>query len=392
MSKKHHIFFFVVTFLYWFSLYIYIPILAPYMESLGASYTYIGIIIASYGFMQILIRVPLGILSDYINVRRLFIVIAMIAGGISCFGFALTESLGWSLVFRSVAGVSGSIWIIFTVLYSSYFAKNRATKAMGTIQFITVTAQLSSLALSGILTSQWGWHAPFWLGGVTAVIGLCFAFLLVDPNKDTSSEKITTKDLTSVIRTSILLKASFLAFVVHSILFVTMYGFAPTYAVNMGASKSDLSLLVFAFMIPHAAASILVGKFFVPKFGEWMTLTIGFLGSAVFTAVIPFINEFGWFCLSQSFNGFSQGLIIPLLMGMAIQTIEHKKRTTAMGFYQAAVAVGMFFGPYLAGWLASNVGLSGGFQFAGLLGFLAVFLCVFWNKREEHVAISKERE
>lgn len=293
LSKKRHVCFLVVTFLYWFSLFIYVPILSPYLESLGASYSYIGIVLGSYGFVQILICLPLGIFTDYIRKHRSFVILSMLIAGLSCFGFAMTNTPGFSLLFRTVAGVSGSIWIIFTVMYSGYFAPSMATKAIGTMQFITVTAQISGLALSGFLVHNWGWHTPFWLGGVAALIGLCLALLLVNPHKNPSDHELQIKDLLDIFREKYLLKVSFLAILIYSILFVTIFGFTPTYALKIGATDRDLSLLVFAFMIPHAASTMLAVNVFVPKFGQWKTLMIGFLGSACFTAVIPFITTFG---------------------------------------------------------------------------------------------------
>jgi MFS family permease len=53
----------------------------------------------------------------------------------------------------------------------------------------------------------------------------------------------------------------------------------------------------------------------------------------------------GLLCVVQSVNGFSQGILFPLLLGMSIESIPHEKRATAMGAYQALYAIGMFAGP-----------------------------------------------
>ncbi len=61
------------TFLFWTSLYVYVPILAPYGRHLGGSMTVIGLIISSYGLMQLLFRIPLGVWSDRIGRRKPFL-------------------------------------------------------------------------------------------------------------------------------------------------------------------------------------------------------------------------------------------------------------------------------------------------------------------------------
>lgn len=57
-KKKNINLFIFVTAFYWLSIYAYIPTFSPYIESLGASHKMIGLILGSYGFTQMLIRIP----------------------------------------------------------------------------------------------------------------------------------------------------------------------------------------------------------------------------------------------------------------------------------------------------------------------------------------------
>ena len=54
----------------------------------------------------------------------------------------------------------------------------------------------------------------------------------------------------------------------------------------------------------------------------------------------PFIDTKGMLCLFQGLNGFSLGILFPLFLGMAVETISLEKRATAMGAYQAIYAIG----------------------------------------------------
>ena len=64
VEKKKRFIFIVTTTLFWFSLYAYIPIFPGYIENSGASHRMVGLIIGSYGFSQMLIRIPLGIVDN----------------------------------------------------------------------------------------------------------------------------------------------------------------------------------------------------------------------------------------------------------------------------------------------------------------------------------------
>ncbi|WP_335633111.1 MFS transporter [Brevibacillus formosus] len=332
--------FMVVSFLLWFPHFIYVPVFSPYMESLGAEYTYIGIVLSSYGLMQFLCRVPIGILSDLRKVRKPFIMFGMLASMLSCVIYLLTDSLGWILVARALAGIGASSWIAFTVLYPRYFAKNELHFAMGSISFIVVLAQLLGMSASGYIVSEWGWKAPFGIGALLSVIGAVLTMFIFEPKEGMEREPITLKDLAAVVREPLLLKVSLLSILAHSIIFSTMFGFTSNYALQIGCNPSELTLLVFAFMIPHAIATLFIEKVLVPLLGEGIALKMAFFLTAAFTLSIPSIDSLGLFLVVQGLSGFSLGLIFPLLLGMAIRNIPQEKRATAMGAYQALYAIG----------------------------------------------------
>jgi MFS transporter, DHA1 family, multidrug resistance protein len=389
VSRAAHLRFMTVTFCYWFSMYIYVPILTPYLSSLGATYTFVGIVLASYGFMQLLLRLPIGIMSDFLQGRRPFVILGMLTAVASCFLFALTEQAGWALVSRALSGITASTWVVMTVLYSSYYATEQVTQAMSTIQFVTVFTQLCSMGLSGYLTEEWGWHSTFWVGGFVAVAGLLLSVSLPEKISQNVRNPIRFHELATVIKEPLLQKASLLSIFAHSILFITMFGFTPHYALLIGASKTELTWLIFSFMIPHATASLLAGKYFVSRYGRWRTLHAGFIGSALFTFCIPFIHQFSLLCFVQMFNGFTLGLIFPVLMGMAIHPFPQEKHATAMGFYQAVYSVGMVAGPFLAGWISSFSGVEEGFVLGGVLGTAGVWMILRWTRQERKMSLGE---
>ncbi|MCK2004286.1 MFS transporter [[Brevibacterium] frigoritolerans] len=374
--------FLVVSFILWFSHFIYVPILSPYIESMGGKYTFIGFVLSSYGLMQLLCRLPIGIFSDLTKLRKPVIVFGMLISAFSCLAFALTDSLGWVLLSRSLAGVAAATWVVFTVLYSSYFTDREFHGAMGSISFVVVLAQLLGMSISGYIVDEWGWHALFWIGGIMSIAGVVLSLFIFEPKEGIQREPIKLNDLISIMREPLLLKISLLSILAHSIIFTTMFGFIPTYTLKIGLQASDISLVVFSFMIPHAIATLLAGKLLVPVLGQWRSLKLAFGLTSFFTLIIPLADTKDWLYVIQGFNGFSMGLLFPLMLGMAIESIPHEKRATAMGVYQALYAIGMFAGPFLAGVLNSYMGIAAGFYFVGVLGVVATLLITIWNKNQ----------
>jgi len=372
--------FIAATLCFWCSMYTYVPILSPYLEHIDFSYARIGIVLGSYGFMQLAVRFPLGLWSDRLGRRKPFVLAGFAASALGCLMFlAFQDPVGVTAA-RAMTGIAASAWVAFTVLYASWFPAQEATKAMGVLSFATGAGQLAGMGVSGFLADAWGFAATFRTGLLAALLGGAIALFVREDRpapQSASRSPMRTADLVAVTRDATLVKASGLSVLAHAVLFVTMFGFTPSYAVKIGAGETELSLLVFAFMIPHTAASWLSALCIAPRLGEWRTVLAGFLLSGLCTAAIPFIPDIPLLYATQAVNGFAQGMHLPLLLGLAIRNIGQAKRATAMGFYQAVYALGMFSGPFAAGWLNDAFGLAGGFAFAAVAAFAAAGIILY---------------
>jgi MFS family permease len=383
-SQADHVLFVAVTLLYWTTMYIYVPILSPYLDYRGLDLRAIGLVLGSYGFVQLLCRFPLGIWSDRLRRRKPFILLGMASGAISCLLFLVPDSWLWTLAGRAVSGICASTWVAFTVLYAGYYAETHAVRAMSNISFLIVAGQLIGMGFSGWLASEAGWNAPFITGAAVAGIGFVAACFIKEPKGGVARAPMTFADVGAVVRQPMLLKASLLSVLGHCVLFITMFGFTPLKAVNdLNASNADLTWIVFAFMIPHAFASLYSGKWIAPKFGVRNTLIFGFVLSGACTAAIAWTPSLPMLLATQALNGLAQGLYLPLLLGAAIRDVPGPKRATAMGFYQAVYSAGMFGGPYLAGFLNDVWGIDSGFWCGAAFAFIAAALCLPRRKRPD---------
>ncbi|MGZ9586029.1 MFS transporter [Paenibacillus marinisediminis] len=377
------LFFLVIVFMFWFSSYIYVPVLGPYIEHLGASYTLVGMVLGVYGLMQILFRMPIGIGSDYWNRRKPFILLGLVATLVSCIMFAWSDQLGWAFAARAVSGIAASAWVVYAVMFSGYYPQEDAGKAMSLMQFTTVLAQLVSMMISGAIVERWGWQMPFIVGGVVSALAIVLALRLPEQRVERAGGSMSLKDLVPVMKEPMLLKVSILSVMAHCVLFITMFGYTPNQAIAIGASPESLGWLTIAFMAPHAAATLFAARLAGRTLGDRAALMLGFGGSALFTLLIPAAPTLGWLCATQALNGFAQGLLFPLLLGKSVEGIEPAKRATAMGVYQAVYAIGMSSGPWLAGWISSQYGLAGGFRFGAAAALCAAILAFFWIGRRE---------
>ncbi|CAI6029363.1 MFS transporter [Cohnella sp. JJ-181] len=396
ITTRDHAVFAAATLLYWATMYIYVPILTPFLEDRGLPLGTIGLIVGSYGLTQVLIRFPLGLYSDRLSRRKPFLFAGMAAGLVSCALFLYVGGWAGPLAGRLVAGICASTWVPFTVLYASYYPPEQSGKAMSTLSFLTVVGQLGGMTASGYLAGSGGWNAAFGAGiFIAAAGGLLVAFvrepLPAVPASPAAQPKLgaSTEEAASARRRPLALLrnspqlwiVSLLSLLAHCVLFITMFGFTPLQAVEYGAGKNGLTGLVVSFMVPHALVSLWTGRYIAPRFGTRPVLVCGFLMAAVCTALIPFSGGYVGLLVTQAANGIAQGLYLPLLLGLAIRDIRPAERATAMGFYQSVYAVGMFAGPYLAGWLnADGGGLKAGFGLGAAIAVAAAVIALLGTR------------
>jgi len=362
----------MTTAFFWFSLYAYIPELSTYAEHLGASYQFIGLIGGSYGLTQLLLRIPLGIFSDAIGKRKPFILFGLLIAFISSMITFLNPNAFSLLITRLLAGVSASTWVVFTVLFSSYYLPEEAKKSIGAINSYNAMGQLIAMTIGGFVSFWWGTRYLFLLSAIGALIALGLGVFITDQGHE--KKQIVLKDFLTVVKEKRLLWVSFLAILSQLITFATIFGFVPILAKRLGAEGIQLSLLTILAIIPAVIVARLAGDLFPRTIGVKRTLIIGLLGSGLVCAILPWVTSLSVLYMVQFLSGVARSMVFPLLMGLGIEGIALDKRATAMGIFQALYGIGMVFGPILLGFIAGTFGLTAGFGFTGMIGVLGVVL------------------
>ncbi|HEY5560909.1 MAG TPA: MFS transporter [Clostridiaceae bacterium] len=370
----------LVTLMFWFSMYTYVPILAYYVEYLGATHMTAGIIVGSYGFTQMLLRIPVGIMSDRLHKRRLFITFGLFFSLLSGLGLVVTGNLTVILIFRSLAGAAAATWVDFTILFSSYFKHEEATKSIGIISFFSSIGQMFGMLFGGFVANSYGFKAPFIFGVIIGSAGLILSLFLVD-KYDENAQKITFKGVVEVIKDHTLLVVSFLAILSQLVTFATVFGFTPLYAATLGASKLQMSILTVFSTLATAIASIYGGGILSKKFGEKKVAVFGFVITGIFTVTIAFTTSLPMLIFTQTIAGFGRGLAFTVLMGLSIRHMPTDKRATAMGFFQSIYGLGMFAGPFIMGAISDKVSQRQGFIFTGIVACITSFLALIMLKR-----------
>lgn len=379
-SQNRVALFYIVVSFFWFSLYAYVPYVTPYADYLGASMRLMGLIAGAYGFTQMIIRFPLGIFSDRLRRRKIFVQLGIAFAALSGFLAFLFPSPFTLLLMRATGGVAASAWVTFTVLGASYYNQNESTKVMGNMSAANAFGRMVALLTGGLIAQILGVPHAFLLGGIAGVIGLVLSFWVTEKRPDENQTPPTLAGLLEVARNRQLFLCSILGILAMYISFATTFGFTPLAAAQMEATQWQLGMLGVLSTAPAIFISPLAGTIMPQKLGASTTLAIGFVVAGVGSALVAVSNTLVMLFAVQIAASLGGAIVGALLLGLCIRDISAEKRATAMGFFQAVYGLGMFLGPFATGQISHSFGLMTAFVFTGGIGIVGAGLSVWFGR------------
>jgi MFS family permease len=354
---------------FWMTVYTYVPIFPDYIKNTGASATMIGLITGSYGVMQILLRLPLGMLSDRLRRRKPFIVAGIAVGGLSSLLMFLSGSPAALLAGRLLAGLSACAYVQISILFSSYYDLGGTSRSLGFVEGSTAAGQLTAMLLGGFASSLFSDRHTFLLAALLGLIGVALASFAQESR--TERKPASLGDIGSVVSEKTLIVASVLAIFALAVNFGKAFVFSPLAASAFGATALVKSVLTMLVILPITLFAPFTGSRLVPRFGARAVVTAGFLCQALSCAMVPFAPSVGWLCASQLLTGLGYAMAFPSLMALGLSKMPPEKRATAMGFYQAVYGIGIFAGPWLTGVLTDTLGPGPAFWLNAAMAALA---------------------
>ena len=361
-TKRNENRLFSAVFLFWFSVYTYPSFLTSYaVNTLHATNVLAGMIVGSYGLTQMILRIPLGILSDVLKRRKPFVMMGFGLSIAASGGLALVDILAGreivpeglalaALFCRGVSGMTAAAWVNLSVLYSSNYHGEDLAPAMSRLIVPQCGSQIIAMLLGAQLAGRLGELYAFLLATAAGVAGLLVMARIQETRP--TGEPMTIRALAVVIRNRQLVQGTVLATVYQLVVWATAQGFVQNWARDViGMTTAELGFLSVANLLPNTILSRFSGTVFAPRFGRKTVLGAGFGFLAAACCFYPQTDSMWSLMGAQALLGCGVGLIMPLTMASAIETVPENRRGAAMGIYQAIYGLGMFAGPVIAGWV-----------------------------------------
>ena len=366
------------TFLYWASLYLYMPTLPTYAKSKADDLALVGVVISMYGLWQAIIRLPLGIAADWLGWRKPFIVAGFALAGLGAWIMGTASGVNGLIVGRAITGLAAGTWVPLVVVFSSLFPPREAVRATTLLTLLGSVGRMIATGVTGSLNQLGGYSLAFFLAAGAAAL----AIPVVLPTAEERHEprRPSVGSVGNLVARRDVWAPSLLSAIAQYANWAATFGFIPILAQELGATDVMLSLMVSlnigVLILGNALAATAVRRVGNQRlvYLSFGLLTLGIGASAIAPSLLPLF-------LAQFCIGLSQGIGYPVLMGMSIEHVDGAERTTAMGLHQAVYAIGMFSGPALSGALAQAMGIRPMFGATALACLVVTLGATRWLSR-----------
>lgn len=377
---KPHNYVILGSLFWWFSLYIYVPVLPIYSKDLGSSLQFIGIIVGSYALGQILFRIPIGYLSDRLKSRKLFSVLSGIVSFLGSLYLFISNSSNDVLIGRTITGVAAAGWVAISVYYSSFFPRNERFKSSTIILSSNMLSVFLGTFLSGYISDLISIKTCFLLSMVSAILS-SILFLFSKEKPFDAKSQFSTIQFINLLRNKLLICLCLIGIFIQFITFSINFSYFPIYLNELSFSDSIVGNLVAFYTLASFIGTISSPRL-IKRFGLWKIFIYSAILIGLTTLITPLFENLFLLIFLRLIGGIGGGIIFSSCMSSIVRGFQENYQASAMGIFQAVYAIGMFLGPILSGVIGSNINLESVFIFSSSVT-LPIILISFFIKKEE---------
>ena len=372
---------FTVTVTFWVAQYMYTPFVNPELLTMGVSASVMGFVAGAYGFMQFVLRVPIGIGADRWQ-KKIFISAGALFSGLAALCMLIFYNPIGFLVGRGLAGAASSVWVPYTVLYASYYKPEHSTRAITMIALANQTGRIIAYLIAGTVAASFGPRFAFVLSAVGGFLAFAMS-LFVREDKPLSDRKKRSEiqELISVAKDRNLQITAILATFTQVIAFATYITFSANHAVYIGATPAQLGYMYAALLVPSIVLNFCLSKFILARVDAKWLVVAGFFLTAIYCVALPSTSTMSQLYPTQALAGAGNTLTLSLLMGLCVENIPVEKRGAAMGFFQSIYGIGMMSGPLAMGFLTDRLSLRAGFFFMSGIACTAMLSAIIFLRK-----------
>lgn len=365
-----------------FGLFLIMPVFSLYAQQMpDATPTLIGLALGVYGLGQVLLQIPLGLLSDRIG-RKPAITLGLLVFAVGGFVAAMSDSLMGIVIGRALQGM-GAVAGAGTALAADLTKDENRGKVMGIIGVSIGVAFLLALILGPPLEAVRGLSGLFGATSLLALASLALLWLIVPtPERSKAPASASLGHVLGMLRDGQMLVLNGSVFFLHALLTASFVGlpllladrlhlpvnrhwelYLPVMAIAafvMGACMHRMREVAQSLrIVAVCVVAIGVALLGMAWSGEHLAL-LGVMAAVFFSA----------------FN-----LLEAALPSLVSRLAPAALRGAAMGAYSTSQFIGAFVGGAIGGIALGKLGMTGVFVAAAALTLIWLPLVVLGGRR-----------
>ena len=368
--------FFLISILFFICIHSIDAFLAPMMLEQGIKPQVMGMIMGASGLATLLIRFPLGIISDVVKSRKIFIQLSLLLP-VFTWPLAWFEPTALTLYLAKAAdGVTAATWVLYNILFIRYFDRSEAPAAVALLALAGPVGVFIGNCIGGLLIHYFENNIAFFLSCVSGLLALALTTRINDVHDALRAPTLQAciEGARKQLSDRSVWMLGLLATIVILVPFATRDTLTPVYAEQLGARAGILSLLSNIHLIFYALAIALCSSVFYEHLGVVKTAVFGIILQILSTIGIPFTSNMYVIYALQALAGFSFGMAFAAFMSLSVVNTTADEQSARMGLFQTIYSLGMFIGPVIMGLMLQHINMSSGYIVIAALSVVAVII------------------
>jgi multidrug resistance protein len=315
----------------------------------------IGLLLASYSFMQFLASPVLGWLSDRYG-RKPVLLCSLIGSATGYILMAGATSLTLLFLARILAGAAGASVGTASAYIADITPPENRSKRIGLIGAAFGIGFVLGPAIGGLL-SQWSVIAPFWFAAVLSISNAVLMWIVLPEPDRRAARQRGPADLKQTFEQA----GSWRLGIVTITYFIAIAGFAIVTVIypqvshrRFELSQSQISFIFVMFgLIGAAIQGGGIGRL-VKRFGDVNLAIAGYAIMAISMMMMPLAGSVPLFLLFTAGLAVGNSLSQPTVNAIASKGASAALQGRVLGIVQSAGSLGRVFGPVLAGFLLAG--------------------------------------
>ncbi len=348
------------------------PALALFVGSLGASPAMVGLIVAVSTLTGVVLKLPMGLLSDVVNRQRLMLG-GVLAFALPPFFYPFISDLSTLGILRLVHGLATAMFTpLALAMVAELFAARRG-EAFGWYTSATQGGGFLGPMIGGALVYQYGFSPTFIFAGLFGVAALAFFYMI--PQTPTSSQvhhhsfSTLWREMREGLRRVCRIPPILITSVVEAAKMVgngTLMAFLPLYGLSIGLHAAEIGVLFGVQALTSFIAKPVMGR--ISDRGARQPLILG--GLCLCGFMVMLIPQIQWYlallAVAGAF-GFGEAVVTSSTTALVADYSEGKDLGAGMGLRGTIMDLGHAGGPLLAGVLIHSLGFGIGFACIGVM-------------------------